>query len=714
MRGLQKHTYLNVFYSTLSRVKFFKIELYYGYKLEHMNVNMTILYILLNLIFVCPICTVGYESNYQQWSSQQARDNIQKNYTNTKSGDIAWLGMLDPLNLWFSAYSSDPITQQLAEQGIATKVPQGLSSLLNANPVKVNNNVTDLIGTSTPKQNISKIIIESFYEYGYKGAIIDGATNIITGSWTIDNTEYDMVTLMSIMSDASETNTNPNGFFVYNSQTKTTIANLAYGSQVVISNKNAMSIRQPIVFNATEDVNQEYYNFHGTWNYTLESKPVEEWGYTLNVPVGAMTFYPIKYTYIQEPISYNITTISGTNINVSNTKLLGTDMTDVVNCSRNTAVNTHIYDPSAMGTGLWATNGFGQLISGCAMTPDYVAAVHGEGSICTGYTFIVYRNITDGLLSFVIPSLTNGNWVVKPADELLQEASNGNQTALKCIDFIRGPNNDALNIIEPPLSPFYLNSTPDCIDYGTNTNVDGSITPVIIEYAGPNARLVPRTPISDYIQLESCINNTNIPGNACFDPGLSRTTVNVCQQSLRSSLGIQTAAYDAIIKSATSLQQQTATSIVQLSPSSFIPDIIGGPTSYGAITALIAAGAAVIALDAKKIYDKISVTLNMHKNKNKTLTLIIITFVGLFTQLPLIILCIQAFRLDGKTGFQYTPSYDISTDIGGDNVYLIMQISAVRLTYNTPLLWLYPTVLAISIIFTAIFLVIAYNPIRYL
>ena len=667
--------------------------------------------IVFNIMLLGPIFTVGYESNYQQWMSQQARDNIQKNYTNTKSGNIAWLGMLDPLNMWFSAYSSDFITQQLAEQGIATKIPQGLSSLLNANPVKVNNDVTDLIGTSTPKQTIARTIIESFYKHGYSGAIADGATNIITGSWTNDNTKYDMVTLMAIMSDASETNTNPNGFFVSNSQTRTTIANLAYGSQVVISDKNAVSIRQPVVFNAIEDGTQEFYEFNGMWNYTSRSIPVEKWGYTLNVPVGAMTFYPVKYTDIHESISYNITTVSGTNINVSDTKLQGIDITNVVNCSRNTAVNTHIYNPSAMGTGLWAANGFGQLFSDCAMTSDYVAAVHGEGSVCTRNTFIVYRNITDGLLSFVIPSLTNGNWIVKPADGLLQAANHGNQTAFNCINFLRGPNNEALNIIEPPLSPFYLNNTPNCADYGTITAVNGNIIPVIIEYAGPNARLVPTTPISDYIQLGSCINNTNIPGNACFDPGLSRTTVNVCQQGLRSNLGIQTAPYDAILQSATLLQQKTATSVVQLSLSSFIPDIVGSPTSYGAITALVAAGAAVLALDAMKIYGKINTTFNMHNNKTKIITLIIMIFAGLFSQLPLIILCIQAFRLNGKTGFQYTPSYDITTDIGGDNVYLVMQISAVRLTYNTPLLWLYPTVLTLSILFMAVLLTVAYNPV---
>lgn len=196
-----------------------------------------------------------------------------------------------------------------------------------------------------------------------------------------------------------------------------------------------------------------------------------------------------------------------------------------------------------------------------------------------------------------------------------------------------------------------------------------------------------------------------VPGDlgACFDPGLSRASSNACLHTgMRNTSdgGLQnetSSDYYAIVRAATELQQQTALSILQTAATSIIPDILGSPTAYAALTALVAAAAAIAALDATKIIGRLQqapITKTFSHRGLNIIAISIMTLLALFAQLPLVVLCFQAFKLDGQTGYQYIPQSKTSTDgvatnLQTNNVFLILQVSAVRLTYHTPLLWLF-------------------------
>lgn len=656
-----------------------------------------------------------YQSNYQQWNFQTTRNTIQSRYSNNDS-DSVWLGILDPLNSWISTYSGDNVMQQLIQQGITSKIAKGMASLLSSNPEKINNKVSNIVKSTLPKPDIAKIIVDEFYNNGYKGAIIDGATNILSSSWSTDNTNYNMVTLMSIMSDESETDSNLNGFFVADSQTRKTIGNLAYASQVMLEKQNLFSLRQPIVLNATyenSDATNPVNFANGAWNYTNIPDPAYVWGYTLNVPIGSITFASQDASMLLDRVSFNITSASGQTIQVDDSAILGASTDNVPSCQRSTKVNTHIYNPSAMGTGLWASNGYGLIFGDCPMAPDYTRAVHGQGTPCTEKTYIIYKNNTDGLLSFVIPSLSSGNWVVKPADGLLKNTTLSKNA---CINSLTSVKNQLLNIIQPPVSPTFIDYFEECADFVTFNDTVNGLTNVIIEYAGPSARYVPDNPISNYNQLLSCINASNVPGEACFDPGLSRSTVEVCKEYLPSSIDTGNASlYNTVTNAAISLQQKTANTIVQTPTSTYIPDVVGAPTAYGAVTAFVAAVAAAVALDAGKILHGIQttwITRTTTYKKQTLITMFIVLFAVLFAQLPMVILCIQAVKLDGKTGYQYVSDYTTTTDNIGKNVFLVLQVSAIKLTYNVPIFWLYPTILCISCVVCSFLCVAMYMKIR--
>lgn len=186
----------------------------------------------------------GDQSLYQKWGSQSYRDNIQSNYSNNGTGATKWLGILDPFETWLLTYAGDDTLRAIVDQGIGSQIPQGLSSLLRADPAHINNKVANLIGTSTPKPSIAKQIVESFYQDGYAGTIVDGATNIFNSSWSSDHMTYDVITLMAVMSDASETSINANGFFRTDTFARKTFADLAFGSQVLLGAENAYMLQQ--------------------------------------------------------------------------------------------------------------------------------------------------------------------------------------------------------------------------------------------------------------------------------------------------------------------------------------------------------------------------------------------------------------------------------------------------------------------------------------
>lgn len=245
-------------------------------------------------------------------------------------------------------------------------------------------------------------------------------------------------------------------------------------------------------------------------------------------------------------ITFNITTPGGKILVIDNSAIIGAPIAGMKRCGQSTRVSTHVINPSAMGTGLWASNGYEGRFGGCPMSPDFSPAVHGEGSSCDGSTQIFYQNSTDGLLSLIIPGLRHGSWVVKPADDIPTDcqdelASSYRNEQLDPTSPLFGVGNGSI-----PLNYIFQGSNyTACANYGKypamypngtavlpdNYYPGGqNVTDVIIEYTGPTARILPDQILNSYAQLQDCIARCNVPGDlgACFDPGLSRASSNAC------------------------------------------------------------------------------------------------------------------------------------------------------------------------------------------